>query len=188
VGKQRERNRVKSRVDELPDDIRKNLDEMLADVNYTYQEIADKITEAGYEISKSSIGRYALRQNAVIKRLKEAAEQTRVIVETMKENQNLDAAEAANAILIDALTKKFATAQEEFENMPIDKAARVAVALERTAIFNKKFKLEYDRGFSDALSALKKALSDELQKDPELLAKMLSLAEKVAKDKENKSE
>ena len=36
MGDQRERNRIKSRVDELPDEIRAQLDTMLADVNYTY--------------------------------------------------------------------------------------------------------------------------------------------------------
>ena len=53
MGDQRERNRIKSRVDELPDEIRAQLDAMLADVNYTYQDIADTITDLGYEISRT---------------------------------------------------------------------------------------------------------------------------------------
>ena len=53
MGDQRERNRIKSRVDELPDEIRAQLDTMLADVNYTYQDIADTITDLGYEISRT---------------------------------------------------------------------------------------------------------------------------------------
>ena len=53
MGDQRERNRIKSRVDELPDEIRTQLDAMLADVNYTYQDIADTITDLGYEISRT---------------------------------------------------------------------------------------------------------------------------------------
>ena len=55
MGDQRERNRIKSRVDELPDEIRAQLDAMLADVNYTYQDIADTITDLGYEISRSAV-------------------------------------------------------------------------------------------------------------------------------------
>ena len=39
MGGQRERQRIKSRVDEFPDEIRAQMDGMLADVNYTYQEI-----------------------------------------------------------------------------------------------------------------------------------------------------
>ena len=55
MGDQRERNRIKSRVDELPDEIRAQLDAMLADVNYTYQDIADTITDLGYEISRTKV-------------------------------------------------------------------------------------------------------------------------------------
>ena len=40
MGDQRERNRIKSRVDELPDEIRAQLDAMLADGKYIYQDIA----------------------------------------------------------------------------------------------------------------------------------------------------
>ena len=73
MGDQRERNRIKSRVDELPDEIRAQLDTMLADVNYTYQDIADTITDLGYEISRSAVGRYAMRHNSAARRLKEAS-------------------------------------------------------------------------------------------------------------------
>ncbi len=186
MGKQRERNRIKSRVDELPEEIKELLNKRLSDVHYTYTEIADEIKAKGYDISRSSVGRYALRINAVAKRLKEATEQTRIIIDTIKENRNLDAAEAADAILIDGLIKKFATAQEEIEGMPIEKAARIAVQLERTSIFREKFRLEYDRGYGDALKALKEALTEELKKEPELLNKMLALAERVSEEREDK--
>ena len=184
MGKKRERTRVKSRVDELPEELKLELDKMLANVNYTYRDIAEALNNKGFEISKSSVGRYALRQNNVLFRLREAAEQTKVIVETIKENQNLDAASAANARLIDGLTKKFALAQEEFDNMPLDKAARIAVQLERTAIMKEKFKMEYNKGFDAALIQLKKELAAELQKEPELLARMVELADRVANRKD----
>ena len=50
MGEQRERQRIKSRVDEFPDEIRAQMDGMLADVNYTYQEIADTLTEQGLSL------------------------------------------------------------------------------------------------------------------------------------------
>jgi uncharacterized membrane protein len=175
--RQRSRNRIKSRVDELPEEIRQELDKMLADVNITYQEISQELTQKGYTISKSAVGRYALRQNAVARRLKEAAEQTRAIIETVKENRNIDAAGAANTLVIDALIKKFATAQEEFEMLPLDKAARIAVQLERTAIFKEKFKMEFDRGVQAAAEKLKDELKRELNQDPELLRRLEALVD-----------
>lgn len=47
MGKQRERNRIKSRVDELPPEARESLDRMLADVTNTYQEIAEHMAAQG---------------------------------------------------------------------------------------------------------------------------------------------
>ena len=110
MGDQRERNRIKSRVDELPDEIRAQLDTMLADVNYTYQDIADTITDLGYEISRSAVGRYAMRHNSAARRLKEASEQTTALLQFIRENQDVESTELASAIMIDGLTRRIATA------------------------------------------------------------------------------
>lgn len=179
------KSRVKSRVSELPDGIKKSLDDMLLDVNYTYTEIAEIITKKGYPISKSSIGRYALRQNKAAQRLKEACETTKTLVESVKENRDLDASSAATTILIDALMKRLATAEEEFEDMPLDKAGRLIVALQRSTVYKEKFKLEYKRGVSDALSKLKEELKIELRHQPELFKKMCELADSVSQKMES---
>ena len=115
MGDQRERNRIKSRVDELPDEIRAQLDAMLADVNYTYQDIADTITDLGYEISRSAVGRYAMRHNSAARRLKEASEQTTALLQFIRENQDVESTELASAIMIDGLTRRIATADEDFD-------------------------------------------------------------------------
>lgn len=178
------KNRVKSRVNELPAEIKKSLDEMLLDINYTYTEIAEEITKKGYPISKSSIGRYALRQNKAAQRLKEACETTKTLVETVKENRDLDASEAATTILIDALMKRLATAEEEFENMPLDKAGRLIVALQRSTVYKEKFKLQYKKGINDALNKLKDELKIELKQQPDLFKKICKLADSVAENME----
>jgi hypothetical protein len=81
----------------------------------------------GYPISKSSIGRYAYRSNNVAKRLKESYEKTRAIIQTVKENQDIEAADIAGSILLDQLTQRIATAEDEFDDMPLDKAGRLIV-------------------------------------------------------------
>ncbi len=187
MGKERQRNRIKSRVDELPDDIRELLDEMLADVNYSYKEIADEITDRGFNISKSAVGRYAIRQNAISKRLKEVAEQTRVIVEAAQ-NNNFDAVGATTSMLTAGLARKIATAQEEIDNMPIDKAARLVVQLERSAVYREKFRLQYEKGVKEAIQEVKKELQAELEHEPELLLRMDELAERVAARMEKRNQ
>lgn len=61
MGRKRERTRIVSRMDELPDDIRLQAEAMLLDKTISYKEIAEHLTAAGYEISKSSVARYAQR-------------------------------------------------------------------------------------------------------------------------------
>ena len=91
MGKQRERNRIKSRVDELPQDAREMLDRMLGDVTNTYAEISEAMGSRGWDISKSSIGRYAMRQNAVARRLKESREQMVALINEVKDNNDVEA-------------------------------------------------------------------------------------------------
>ena len=98
MGEPRERQRIKSRVDEFPDEIRAQMDGMLADVNYTYQEIADTLTEQGYEISRSAVGRYAMRHNSAARRLKEAREQTTALLQQIRENQDVESTELSDGL------------------------------------------------------------------------------------------
>ena len=58
---ERRRTRVSSTIDKLPDDIKGQLDVRLADTSNTYEELAAWLKAEGYEISKSAIGRYAIR-------------------------------------------------------------------------------------------------------------------------------
>ena len=76
MAKQRRKTRVSSKVDELPEEIRINVDAMLADTSNTYQGISDWLKQMGYAVSKSAVGRYAMRTNTAMQRLLEAQRQT----------------------------------------------------------------------------------------------------------------
>lgn len=179
MGEQRERSRIKSKVDELPAEVRDYLDSRIINVNITYTEIAEEITNMGYPISKSSIGRYAMRQNAAAKRLKEAYEKTRVLVKTIQENRDVDSSEVATAILMDALTNRIATAEEDFDNMPLDKAGRLVVALQRSIMYKEKLKYEVTKGVNVAIAKIKEQLKAELGKYPEILEQIYGVMDRV---------
>ena len=65
MAKKRTRTRVSSKIDELPEALRVKVDVMLADTSNTYEYISQYLKQEGYEISKSSVGRYAMRSNTV---------------------------------------------------------------------------------------------------------------------------
>jgi len=179
MGKQRTKKRVKSRIDELPLDLQELVDIRLANVNITYQEIADELCEKGYLVSKSSVGRYALRQGGALQRLKEAQEQTRVLVNAIKSNPEQDYTEAGLQILMDQLVKKMSMAQEEIDEMAPDKAGRLMVAISRTAAYKEKIKADLSKGYRKAIERVKSDLKAELENTPELYEQMIALVNRV---------
>lgn len=188
MGKERERTRIKSRVDELPEEIKKLLDDLLLDVNITYQEIADAITQKGYEISKSSVGRYALRKNAVLNRLKEATEQTKMIIEASKGNDPLKAVNATVEIMTAGLARKIATAQEEIDNLPVSKAMSATIQLKRVAVEEANALLRSDRLYRKALGDVKAAFINVLKKKPGLMDEIEKAAKEVEEELDKKLE
>jgi len=182
MGTQRERTRVCSKVDELPEDIRKKLDQMLAATgeNYLkYTEIAEDITNMGYPISKSSISRYAIRNNSVVKRLKEARLRTEALLMAVKDNQDIEGTEIAAAMFVDQLVQRMATAEDDIENLPIDKAVKLMVAIQRSAVYKEKFKKDFNKIYKKALEEVKQEMRVELKNNPELFEMMVSFANKV---------
>ena len=188
MGKQRERNRIKSRVDELPQDARELLDRMLADVTNTYTEIAEAMGARGWEISKSSIGRYAMRQNAVARRLKESREQMVALINEVKDNNDVEASELASSLLIDGLTRRIATAEEDFENMPLEKAGRLLVQIQRSAIYKERMKSTRARACKDVEINIMARMREQIQDDPDLLCRITELVRAAAEEEARRDE
>ena len=140
MGQKRTKVRVRCKIDELPEDIKLQVDTMLMDTSNTYEHISEVLKMQNYEISKSSIGRYAMRSNAAMQRLLEAQAQTDKLVKIVQQNPDADYSEAAMRMLMDGLINKLATAEEEFENMPLDKAGRLIASLSRTITYKDKTK------------------------------------------------
>lgn len=188
MGAQRDRKRIRSRVDELPEDIRAKLDAMLGDVNYTYQDIADAITEEGHEISRSAVGRYAMRHNDAARRLKEASEQTTALLQFIRENQDVESTELAAAIMIDGLTRRIATADEDFDNLPLDKAGRLLVQLQRSTIYKERWRKERLAAIDAVERNVKARMRQMVQDNPELLNQLQQLVSDAAAEEAGRDE
>lgn len=180
MGKQRERNRIRSRVDELPPEAREYLDKQLADVTRTYTEITADMSTHGWDISRSAIGRYALRCNAVASRLRAAREQTVMLLDQMRDNKDLEASELGTSLLIDGLTRRLAMAEEDFEDMPLEKAGRLLVAIQRSAIYKERMRSTRTRACKDVETNILKRLREQIRDDPELYNRLAALVQEAA--------
>jgi len=175
----RTKRRVSSKIDELPDELRMQVDVMLADTSNTYAYISSHLKEAGYEISKSSVGRYATRTNRSMQRLLEAQAQTDRLIQVVKENPEADYTEAAILLTMNGLLNKVATAEEEWDEMPLDKAGRLIASLSRTKVYKDRVKQEMkkkaDIAFKEMESEMLKVIKQD-ERSVQMLREILAKA------------
>lgn len=172
MGKERTKKRVNSKVDELPEGIRLQVDRMLADTSNTYKQISDWLQAEGYDISKSSIGRYSMRSTTAVQRLLDAQVQTERLLQVVKHNPEVDYTEASMMMLMDGLVNKMATAEEEFDSMPLDKAGRLIVSLSRTKAYKDKVRQDMKRKSDLAFEAMEADMMKVIGQNRELSDKM----------------
>lgn len=180
--------RVRYKVDEYPPEAKELLDRMLADIQYTYEDIAQEMTGRGYAISKSAIHRYARQTQAATERLRMAAEQTRVLIQGIKDGQDIEATEVGSALLLDGLINRLATAEEEFDQLPIDKAGRLLVQMQRSNVYKQRWKDEKRKTIESLRDSMMAELRQEVQEDDELLGKLTAIVEAVARREAAKNE
>lgn len=179
MGDKRSKQRISSKIDELPEDLRRKVDVMLADTSNTYEYISQFLKGEGYDISKSSVGRYATRTNNAMQRLLEAQAQTDRLIQVVKENPEADYTEAAILLTMNGLLNKVATAEEEFNEMPLDKAGRLIASLSRTKVYKDRVKQDMrkkaDTAFRELESEMLKVIKQD-EKSVEMLKEILAKA------------
>jgi len=185
MGDKRTKQRITSKIDELPEDLRMKVDVMLADTSNTYEYISQFLKGEGYDISKSSVGRYATRTNNAMQRLLEAQAQTDRLIHVVKENPEADYTEAAILLTMNGLLNKVATAEEEFNEMPLDKAGRLIASLSRTKVYKDRVKQDMRRKADIAFREMESEMLKVIKQDEKSAAQ---LKEILAKAKERMME
>lgn len=185
MGDKRTKQRISSKIDELPEDLRIKVDVMLADTSNTYEYISQFLKGEGYDISKSSVGRYATRTNNAMQRLLEAQAQTDRLIQVVKENPEADYTEAAILLTMNGLLNKVATAEEEFNEMPLDKAGRLIASLSRTKVYKDRVKQDMRRKADIAFREMESEILKLIKQDERSAA---MLKEILAKAKERMTE
>lgn len=185
MGDKRSKQRISSKIDELPEDLRMKVDVMLADTSNTYEYISQFLKGEGYDISKSSVGRYATRTNNAMQRLLEAQAQTDRLIQVVKENPEADYTEAAILLTMNGLLNKVATAEEEFNEMPLEKAGRLIASLSRTKVYKDRVKQDMRKKADTAFRELESEMLKVIKQDEKSVA---MLKEILAKAKERMME
>lgn len=163
--------RSDAKMYQLPKDILQGVNERLVNCNMSCADICAWLAEKGYKVSQASLSRYAFKVFEAAQRIADDLEKTKAVVDFIGRNPDLDTTEATSAILKSGLLQKISSAEEEFNDMPIEKAGRLFVQLSkaeadrmRTAAVKRKAELAFDQMEAGLLKAIKQhpELSEEL--------------------------
>ena len=185
----RRRTRVSSTVDRLPDGVRAELDLRLADTANTYSELSDWLKSEGYEISRSAIGRYAIRTTTAAQRVAETIQRTQAIAKAVEEHPDLDYTKAASLVYVDGLMRRRSTAVDDFADIPLDLAGRLLASFSRNETYEKRTRAELRKKAELAFDQLESELTAAIRQHPELSGELHSVLararEKVLTDGED---
>lgn len=167
--------RSDSKMYQLPKEVLDQVNDFLLDENMKYSDIQHWLeTEHSMKISLSSISNYAVKIYQAAQRVSDDLERTKFFIDYIGDKSELDASRATTAILKSGLLQKIATAEEEFNEMPVEKAGRLLVELNRTEIARERLELDYKNKMQLAFKAFESNIMKEVKKYPEIKEKFES--------------
>lgn len=170
--------RKRSKIDELPEEIKNELDELLLDTRVTYTDISGWLKEQGYDISKSTVGKYALETKKLASRLLETQARVQELVKVARQNQDDEyLTEGALQIAVNKLSESIALIEEELEELPPDKAIELMIKLSRAKAYKDKVYAALRGEYETAYKKFKQMVYAELESDyPEIAEKLMAIA------------
>ncbi|MCI9331892.1 MAG: DUF3486 family protein [Oscillibacter sp.] len=162
--------RSDAKMYQLPKAILQGVDERLVNYNMSYADIRAWLAEKGYTVSQASLSRYAFKVFEAAQRIADDLEKTKAVVDFIGRNPDLDTTEATSAILKSGLLQKISSAEEEFNDMPIEKAGRLFVQLSKAEADRKRTAAAVKKKAELALDELSNEILNEIRKYPDLVA------------------
>ncbi|MER2490684.1 DUF3486 family protein [Catenovulum sediminis] len=155
-----------SKVDLLPEDIKKRLDEMLRDKRFSQNEILEEVNQLiiesglddGATISRSGLSRHAQKTEAIGQKLRELRESTKALTAELGEKPTGDTTklilEMGRSQLFKAMQKQLMNPDEDddVDIGMIKDAMLAAQRLENTAMAAHKRQAEIEKAYAEKLA------------------------------------
>ena len=132
-----------------------------------------------YEISKSAIGRYAIRTTQAAQRVAQTIQRTQAIAQAVEAHPDLDYTKAASMVLMDGLMQRVSTAEDDFQEMPLDKAGRLIASLARNATYEKRVRQDMKKKAELAFEQMETELMAAIKQHPELAGELHDVLERA---------
>jgi hypothetical protein len=142
----------------------------------TYTEIRDRLAEEGYELSRSSIGRWSLEHEEARRELKRTVAQARALADT--DARAILMLEEANASLLQSQLLAHLQGKREVDKESLEIAYAIA-ALTSAATQRERVRLAREKAIRIAVARIKREIKRELDKQPELSRQLDRVADGV---------
>ena len=161
----KKKNRKHSKIDSLPNDIKEAVEEMIKS-DFTYREIVDYIKNQGFEISQSSVQRYASGLNETLQSLRMAQENFRAVMEETEKYKNLDVSDGILRLLSNQVFQNINNMSEDRMNdVNFETLMKNAVALTKAIAYKKKIDVDtktvLENGMEEFQAAIYEAMAQE---------------------------
>lgn len=171
--------RSDAKMYQLPKDILQGVNERLVNCNMSYTDIRAWLAEKGYKVSQASLSRYAFKVFEAAQRIADDLEKTKAVIDFIGRNPDLDTTEATSAILKSGLLQKISSAEEEFNDMPIEKAGRLFVQLSKAEADRKRTAAAVKRKAELALEEMEEELLSTIKHHPDLRDEMRAVFQRA---------
>lgn len=161
----KKKNRKHSKIDSLPTDIKEAVEEMIKS-DFTYREIVDYIKNQGFEISQSSVQRYASGLNETLQSLRMAQENFRAVMEETEKYKNLDVSDGILRLLSNQVFQNINNmSEDQMQNVDFDTLMKNAVALTKAIAYKRKIDVDtktvLENGMEEFQVAIYEAMAQE---------------------------
>ncbi|MGP1568546.1 MAG: phage protein Gp27 family protein [Peptoanaerobacter stomatis] len=166
-------NRKHSKIDSFPTSLKDEVEFMIQS-DYTYQEIVEYIKQNGYDVSLTSVYRYANNLNTSLKQLKMVQENFKAINEELRRYPDMDTGEGIIRLLSHQILERVQNMEsEDLKDVDVLKLMKEANALIRTAAYKSKVDISNKDIMEAGYEKVKVLVFDVMQKEePELYAKV----------------
>ena len=161
----KKKNRKHSKIDGLPGDIKEAVEEMIKS-DFTYREIVDYIKDQGFEISQSSVQRYASGLNETLQSLRLAQENFRAVMEETEKYKNLDVSDGILRLLSNQVFQNINNmSEDQMRDIDFETLMKNAVALTKAIAYKRKIDVDtktvLENGMEEFQTAIYEAMSQE---------------------------
>nr|DAT66188.1 MAG TPA: Protein of unknown function (DUF3486) [Caudoviricetes sp.] len=178
-------NRSHSKVENLPDDLKKDVEERLVGGD-TYKDISDRLKDKGHDISSSSVGRYGRKYLKKFESVRIAKQFAKLLAEDDIERPATELSEANNLLMNQIIMETLM--DEDKDSKDVTGAAKAIASLQSAQVANERLKILARKevgAVHTAMNILKNKVFIEIsQSYPEVAQVLIELAEQTEKEME----